>query len=393
MRPANDHEPRSSRADTVGTGDELNYLRTAFNDSDDALIVCSPDGVMVTWNRGAMQIYGYTHEEAVGRHRSFLIPPEEHETQAARWVEIVAGLSVKNVETRRVAKGGREILVSSTISPISDAPGHITGVLGISRDITDIRRTEYALAEVYAEATEASRVKSEFIANMNHELQTPMNGVIGMARLLAGTKLDHQQRAYLADLEASSDSLLSLITGMLEFSQLQSGSLTLVERPFDPRQLFEEVRLVARNASPNFGVTLVVRSDAALPARVNGDRERLRQVLLNLTGNALKFTSVGEVVILVRWADSASNRQRLRVEVSDTGIGLEASAQETIFRSFTQVDGSLTRSYGGAGLGLTTAKELVELMGGKIGVRSAPGAGSTFWFTLPLRDALHQIGP
>jgi PAS domain S-box-containing protein len=270
---------------------------------------------------------------------------------------------------------------SATKVPVLDPHGAPLGLVGISRDVTERKRTEAALAAARDEALSASRLKSEFLATMSHEIRTPMNGIIGMTELLCETPLDGEQREFANVVRDSAQALLTIINDILDFSKIEAGKLLLDNQDFELIPLLEgSADLLAEQArDKHLALMAFVAPD--LPTRLCGDSGRLRQVLLNLIGNAVKFTERGEVAVRAELAHATYADITVRFTIQDTGIGLSEAAQQRLFQPFAQADGSVTRKYGGTGLGLAISKHLVELMGGAIGVASADGQGSTFSFT------------
>jgi two-component system, sensor histidine kinase and response regulator len=252
-----------------------------------------------------------------------------------------------------------------------------------------LRLTETAfekLKKTTAAALEAARVKSEFLANMSHEIRTPMNGVLGMIELLHGTQLNDKQRRYAQTLKASANGLMTVLNDILDFSKIEAGKLALHAVPCKTRDVLEEVGELFAARAHLKRIEIVCHADRNLPRHVQVDRDRLKQILSNLAGNAVKFTEQGQVSLRAN-GDRRNGKSVILFEVEDSGIGISEDAKAQLFAAFSQVDGSLTRRYGGTGLGLAISRQLVSLMGGEIGVESTPGVGSTFWFWIPLIEA------
>lgn len=363
---------------------ELEGLAAIVNSSADAIIGTTPDGEITSWNPGAERIYGYRMEEVLGRNISFLIPDHLRGIEESFTADVTEEGQTRSYETERVHSDGSSIIpVSLTMSPIRGETG-THGIATIAQDITERRRNEAELRDAREAALESSRLKSEFLATMSHEIRTPMNGVVGLTALLLETPLDATQRQYAEGVKGAGEALLALINDILDFSKLEAGKVDLDYSPFEPRLVVEEVAGLLAEAAQGKQLELIAYCHPEVPAQLVGDSGRIRQILLNLASNAVKFTPSGEVAIRVTVTDRDASEVVLRFEVSDTGIGIAPQDHQRLFESFSQADASTTRRYGGTGLGLAISRRLTEAMGGQISLESALGEGSTFWFVVRL---------
>ena len=320
---------------------------------------------------------------------------EEHARPAFEDEQTIirTGNPIIDIEEKETHLDGRVTWVLTSKMPWRDQSGAIIGTWGISRNITERKLAEAELRQAKAAAEAANRSKGEFLADMSHEIRTLLNGFVGMVDLLIETRLTPSQREFAEIAHSSAEALHVLINDILDLSKVEAGKMKLEPAPFDLLLTVEEAVAILAPRADAKGLELVLRYAPDLPRHFVGDPARIRQVLLNLVGNALKFTRQGHVFVDVDRESPTEDCTRIRFEIEDTGIGIEAEAQGRLFKKFEQADAGITRRFGGSGLGLAISRELVQLMGGEIGVVSAPGVGSTFHATLPLPLASEPPAP
>ena len=360
-------------------------FRLGFEEGPMGMLMSSPDRRITKANRAMEVMLGYTEEEL--RSKTFLDithPDDRDETKRISETIKHGSRSGYQLEKRYVTKAGAAIWVRLSTSTIRDAAGNPLYGFALVENISGRKQAEAEMIRAKEAAEAANRAKSEFLANMSHEIRTPMNGILGMTELALDTSLNREQREYLTLVQSSGETLLKLLNDILDFSKIEAGKLDLEPAQFHLRTvLAQTLKILARYAEEKkVAISCLVRPD--VPDQLVGDGARLGQILMNLVGNAIKFTQDGEVRIEA-WVENQSDTEvMVHITVRDTGIGIPSDKLSLIFDAFTQADTSTTRRFGGTGLGLSITKRLVEMMGGRISVESVPGRGSTFQFTVKL---------
>ena len=381
--------------------EKLARLSAIVQSSDDAIFSESLDGTITSWNQGAALLFGYNETKAIGRPTSMLVPSRFSDEYQAALEKARRGHRTEQLDTQRLCSDGKLIDVSVNLSPIKDAAGIVIGVSTIARDITDRKQAEEELLD-YAEALKtanssleeftqvaetANRSKSEFLANMSHEIRTPLTAILGFTDVLLGEedwKSPSSDRAgALQTIRRNGHYLLELINDILDLSKIEAGKLEVERIPCSPVKILSGVSSLMRVRAEAKNLSLRVEYSGAIPETIQTDPVRLRQILINLVGNAVRFTEIGEIRLRAQLLDGQtlddeSESSRIQFDVIDTGIGLTEEQLDRLFRPFTQADSSTTRKFGGTGLGLTISKRLAQMLGGDIQVNSDAGKGSTF---------------
>ena len=363
----------------------LRLLAHTLDSVDECVSICDPEDRLLFVNRAFLRTYGYEECNLVGENISIVRSPlNSPEVTGGILPGTLAGGWRGELWNRK--KDGTDFQIMLNTAAVVDRNGRIEATVGVARDITDGKRAEAELTSARERAESANRAKSEFLAMMSHEIRTPMNGVIGMTGLLLDTPLTPEQREYAETVRKSGDALLTVINDILDFSKIEVGRLQIEHFSFDLRMVIEEVNEMLAPKAEEHDLEFVLEYPSRLPQHFIGDGGRIRQVITNLVGNAVKFTSRGSVWVTVECVGQDTQTAQMRIAVHDTGVGIPPEKLGAIFAKFSQVDSTTTRKYGGTGLGLAISKQLIELMGGSIGVESRLGQGSEFSVILPLRQ-------
>ena len=375
-------------------------FRTVFDSTNDAIFIADFDGRFLEVNQAACQSLGYSRDELVAMKIADIDSPESLALLPER-MAMIRKHGTACFESVQLRRNGTPVLVELNERAITYR--QTPALLGVARDISDRKKTETELqaraaemARLKTEAENASRAKSEFLANVSHEIRTPLNGILGFTNLLSASELAVEQREYNDAVRSSAEHLLSLINDLLDFSRIEAGRLELDSVPFSVRTCVDEAVTPLLPLAEAKGLEMCVDVSEAVPQWIQGDPNRIRQILLNLMGNAVKFTKDGSVAVrVVVVEDSRSGGDgggsALQFAVTDTGIGIPEAQRQLIFEPFRQADGSITRRFGGTGLGLTISSRIVALMNGRIWLRTCEGVGSTFYFTVPLIPAVMAV--
>ncbi|UCF37761.1 MAG: response regulator [Acidobacteriota bacterium] len=370
---------------------ETRKLALIASRTDNAVVLTDAKGKTIWVNEGFVRLTGFEMDEAIGKTPGSLLQGQKSDPKVVELMRsrIRQGKGF-SVELLNYKKSGERYWVAIEVQPIHDESGAISNFMGIESDITERKRFEEQLMATTAAANSASRAKSEFLATMSHEIRTPMNGILGMAELLMQTRLGPEQHEFVEAIQSSGVALLKIINDILDFSKVEAGKMSLEETDFEILGLVEGVLELEGRRAQQKGIELVSIIPPEVPEAFRGDEGRLRQILLNLVGNAVKFTERGSVTVRVNFPEQTDSGSLLRFEVTDTGVGVSDEQKKLLFTPFSQLDATPSRKYGGTGLGLAIARRLVSLMKGQIGLESQPGSGSTFWFEVPVNAVKDQ---
>ena len=378
---------------------EMRVMSKVFMDAADPIIIEDLDGTINDLNNEAINSYGFSKEELVGKPIKTLVPSDKHYQADELLENCKADKEVRNVEGIRQSKDGNQIPVLLTLSQLKDEEGKTIAIATIAKDISEQKKAEGELElerknleikvtertkelQIAQEAAEAANEsKGDFLANMSHEIRTPMNAIIGMSNLAMKTELTAKQHNYISKIQVSSQALLGIINDILDFSKIEAGKMSMEKIDFHLDEVLDHLATLVTIKAQEKGIEVLFKVGKSVPRNLIGDPLRLGQVLTNLANNAVKFTERGEIIVKIECLKDEDKQTEVKFSVKDTGIGLTQEQMDKLFQSFSQADSSTTRKYGGTGLGLTISKKLVEMMDGEIWVESEKGKGSEFIFT------------
>jgi PAS domain S-box-containing protein len=369
-------------------------FRGAFETAAQGMTLVSLEGRFIQVNEALCRMLGYSEAELLATDFQAITHPGDLAADLGHLNDLLDGRADNyQMEKRYFHKDGHVIWVLLSVSIVRNDAGEPVELVAQILDITEKHEAEKVLIEARRQAEAADRAKSEFLANMSHEIRTPMNAILGLSHIVGKTRLSAEQRDYVCKIETAGRSLLGILNDILDYSKIEANRLDLETIDFDLGAVIEDLSVIMSVNGRDKGLELAITLDRAIPRQLRGDPSRLQQVLINLTGNALKFTKRGSVSLCADLVEHADGRILVRFAVEDSGIGMAPETLELLFQPFSQADATTTRRFGGTGLGLAISKRLVELMGGEIGVESTLGKGSTFWFSVPFAEAAEAPRP
>ncbi len=384
-------ELRQEKEKVEEANQALEQLSLVARETDNAVVITNADGRIEWINEGVERLTGYTLDE-IRRTRGEMLQDVSYNPEIAALIKTAREEKHSvTYEARVLARDGKDRWVSSTLTPIVNDEGQVRKMVIIDSDITERKAMERELINAREAALGAAQAKSEFLANMSHEIRTPMNGVIGMTSLLLDSDLSPEHQEFVEVIRSSGEALLAIINDILDFSKIEAGKIDLEEQAFEVNEVVEEAFDLVMTRAADKGLDLAYYINEEAPTTVRGDVTRVRQILTNLLGNAVKFTNEGQVTVSVDATPLQDRLFELHFHVRDSGIGIPKDRLDRLFQSFSQVDASTTRRFGGTGLGLAISKRLAEMMGGRIWVESSEGVGSVFHFTIRVPSAPTQV--
>lgn len=367
----------------IGYQEELKKLAVVAEKTDNAIVISDEKGQIEWVNEGFSRISGYVLEEVKGRKPGEVLQGRETNPETKKFIgEQLRQRNSFRTEILNYSKTGQKYWVELSIQAIYDNDGNLTNFIAVESDITERKNYESELRQAKEKAEEASRIKQEFMAVVSHEIRTPLNAIMGMTNLIQKTSLSPLQSDYISTVQISADNLQGIINSILDFSKIEAGKMSLQKIPFNLKKILQNIINSNEFKAEQKGIGLFLKFDEKLNVSLLGDSIRLSQVLLNLVSNAIKFTDTGKIIIEARVVTKMNNALVVEFNVIDTGKGISPEKHKLIFESFTQEDSSISRRYGGTGLGLSISKQLVELMGGDLRVKSELGEGATFSFVV-----------